>query len=202
LQQVFLTSISPAEYARQGVNFEFPVPDACLNPECLMPIPPKKHGFYERNCLDVTYRGRVLIIRYYCPFCGRTISYLPSFCLPYYQYSLAVIYMVIVNHIKSGMSYAGIIRHLRRHHPNLHLGLQHIEFYILRFLMNLHSIQIGLRQFLPDLALPDFGLDIKKGAKKILHIVNDGFSTIQTFSQRFFEQCKRSFLSPLQNSLA
>jgi hypothetical protein len=42
------------------VNFEFPVPDACLNPECLMPIPPKKHGFYERNCLDVTYRGRVL----------------------------------------------------------------------------------------------------------------------------------------------
>lgn len=202
MQQIFLTSVSPAEYVRQGVNFKFPVPDACLNPECLMPIPPKKHGFYERNCLDAIYRGQVLIRRYYCPFCGKTVSYLPSFCLPYYQYSLAVIYMIIVNHIESGMSYASIIRNLRKHNPNLHLSLQHVEFYILRFLMNLNSIQIGLRQFLPDLALPDFGLDIKKGAKKILYIVNGGFGTIQTFSQRFFEQCKRSFLSPLHNSLA
>lgn len=110
--------------------------------------------------------------------------------------------MVIVNHIESSMSYTQIIRHLREHHPKLHLGLAHVEFYIMRFLMNLHSIQIGLRQVLPDLALPDFGLDIKKGAKKILHIVNNGFGTIQTFSQRFFEQCKRPFLSPSHNSLA
>ncbi|MDD2300561.1 MAG: hypothetical protein PHU69_13125, partial [Fermentimonas sp.] len=46
---------------RQGVNFKFPVPDACPNPECLIPIPPKKHGFYERNCLDVTYRDYFMV---------------------------------------------------------------------------------------------------------------------------------------------
>lgn len=202
LQQIFLTLVSPAEYARQGVDFEFPIPDTCPNPECLMPIPPKKHGFYERNCLDFTYRGRILIRRYYCPYCGKTVSYLPSFCLPYYQYSLAVIYLVICNQIASNMSHAQIIRHFRKHHQNLHLYIQHIEFYLLRFLMNLTRIQIGLRQLLPGIPFPDFGLDIKKGAKKILYIVNDGFGTIQDFSQKFFEQCKRSFLSPLQNILA
>lgn len=202
MQRIFLTWVSPGEYARQGVNFEFPAPDTCPNPECLIPIAPKKHGFYERNCLDFCYHGRILIRRYYCPYCGKTVSYLPSFCLPYYQYSLAVIYLVITNHLESGMSYARIIREFRNIYPDLPIEIQHIEFYLLRFLMNLHSIQIGLRQFWPKLCLPDFGLDIKKGAEKILHIVNNRFGEIHTFSQRFFEQCKRSFMSPLQNILA
>ena len=157
MQQIFLTLVSPAEYARQGVDFEFPVPDTCPNPECLIPIPPKKHGFYERNCLDFTYRGRILIRRYYCPYCGKTVSYLPSFCLPYYQYSLAVIYLVICNQIESNMSYAQIIRHFRKHHQNLHLYIQHVEFYLLRFLMNLTPIQIGLRQLLPGIPFPEPG---------------------------------------------
>ena len=199
MQRIFLTSVSPYEYARQGVDFEFPVPDSCPNPECLMPIAPKKHGFYERNCLDFTYRGPILIRRYYCPYCGKTISYLPSFCLPYYQYSLAVIYLVLTKHIESDMSYSWILQQFKEKYQALQLEMQHIEFYMSRFLMNLHAIQVGLRQVWPDMALPDFGLDIKMGAKKILYIVNDGFGKIHTFSQRFFEQCKRSFMSPLQN---
>lgn len=202
MQRIFLTWVSPREYARQGEYFEFPAPETCPSPECLMPIPPKKHGFYERNCLDVTYCGSILIRRYYCPYCGKTVSYLPSFCLPYYQYSLTVIYLVIANYIESSISYAQISRQFRALYPDLQLEVQHIEFYLLRFLMNLHAIQIGLRQFWPDIALPDFGLDIKKGAEKILHIVIDGFGKIHTFSQKFFEQCKRSFMSPLQDILA
>lgn len=202
LQQIFLTSISVFEYAKQGTDFAFPVPDACPNPGCLMSIALKKHGFYERNCLDFTYRGAILIRRYYCPYCGKTVSYLPSFCLPYYQYSLAIIYLVLTNYIESNLSYGQISRKFKDGCLDLQIDRQHIEFYLLRFLMNLHVIQIGLRQFWPDIALPDLGLDIKKGAKKILNIVNDGFGETHTFSQRFFEQCKRSFMSPLQNILA
>lgn len=202
MQRIFLTSISSYEYAKQGVDFEFPVPNTCPNPECLIPVAPKKHGFYERTCLDFCYRGRILIRRYYCPYCGKTISYLPSFCLPYYQYSLGVIYLVLTKYIESSMSYARIRRQFRERYPDLQLDIQHIEFYLLRFLVNLHVIQVGLRHFRPDIALPDFGLDIKRGAKKIMHIVNDGFGETHTFSQRFFEQCKRSFMSPLRNILA
>jgi len=90
------------------------------------------------------------------------------------------------------MSYARIRRQFRERYPDLQLDIQHIEFYLLRFLVNLHVIQVGLRHFRPDIALPDFGLDIKV----------DGFGEIHTFSQRFFEQCKRSFMSPLRNILA
>ena len=49
----FLTWFSPYEYARQGVDFEFPAPETCPNPECLMPIAPKKHGFYCRRSLEM-----------------------------------------------------------------------------------------------------------------------------------------------------
>jgi len=158
--------VSPCEYARQGEDFDFPVPKTCPNPECLIPIPLKKHGFYKRNCLDFTYRGSILIRRYYCPYCGKTVSYLPSFCLLYYQYSLAVIYLVITNYIESNRSYAQILRQFKAHYPDLHLCMQHIEFYLLRFLMNLHTIQIGLKQFWSDMALPDPGPNIKKGSPK------------------------------------
>jgi len=34
LQQIFFTSLSPEKYARQGENFEFPVPETCPNPAC------------------------------------------------------------------------------------------------------------------------------------------------------------------------
>jgi len=162
LQQIFLTSRSPEEYARQGENFEFPVPERCPNPACMVPIPPKKHGFYQRNCLDFNYRGRIIIRRYYCPYCGKTVSYLPSFCLPYYQYSLAIIYLILVSYFSANMSYSSILSHL----------------------------------------IPDYGLDVKKGAEKMLCIVNNGFAKIQNFSTKFFEQCKRSFLSPLHDILA
>lgn len=202
MQQIFEVDVSPRDYARQGMNFNFPTPNACPNPECLIPIPPKKHGFYERNSLGFCYRGKIIIRRYYCPCCGKTISYLPSFCLPYFQYTLAVIFQVLVEHLIAAMSYNRIIQKFKRKHNKLHLQTQHIAFYILRLLMNLNAIQIGLRQLKPDISLPEFGLDIKKGAKKILHIVKYGFQETHTFSGMFFKQCNRSFLSPLQIILA
>ncbi|MCL6558094.1 MAG: hypothetical protein K6U74_04690 [Firmicutes bacterium] len=35
-----------------GREFPFPRPLSCPNPKCLLPIPPKPHGFYTRNCFD------------------------------------------------------------------------------------------------------------------------------------------------------
>lgn len=196
MQEIFEVDVSPSEYARQGINFEFPVPKSCPNPECLIPISPKKHGFYERNSLGFCYCGKIIIRRYYCPYCGKTISYLPSFCLPYFQYSLAIIYQILSEYLVALNSYSRIIKKFKRKHNKLSLESQHIAFYILRFLMNLNTIQVGLRQLKPEILLPKFGLDIKKGAQKILHIVKYGFKEIHTFSGMFFKQCNRSFMSP------
>ncbi|WP_220427500.1 DUF6431 domain-containing protein [Desulfotruncus alcoholivorax] len=91
MQQIFYTTATPEEYQRIGKNFPFPVPDSCPNPECLIKVPPQKHSFYERNIIDTNFCGRILIRRYYCKHCGKTISYLPSFCLPYFQYTVEII---------------------------------------------------------------------------------------------------------------
>src|SRR5690606_21514550 len=51
-----------------------------------------KHGFYKRFYLDGLSFWRILIRRYCCTRCGTTISFLPSFCVPKFQYSLCLLW--------------------------------------------------------------------------------------------------------------
>jgi len=87
MQEIFYTLATPEEYFYQGRKFPFPKPQKCLQPDCLISIPPKKHGFYSRNAIEPNFLERIGIRRYYCEYCGKTISYLPCFCLPYIQYT-------------------------------------------------------------------------------------------------------------------
>jgi len=166
-------------------------PESCSNPGCKIPIPPKKHDFYKRNCIDIGYAVRIKIRRYYCPHCGMTFSYLPAFCLPYFQYSLRIIFLILRCHFFKMLSFlSGFI-----HSHQLSLQRQHRQFYTRRFLVNLKRIQIVLRELSPGLVLPD-NQDIRTGAQKVLRIIRRGFTTILTFSQRFSAQCNHSFMTP------
>jgi hypothetical protein len=168
-----------------------PRPESCLNPACKIPIPPKKHAFYERNCIDLECAIRIKIRRYYCPHCGMTFSYLPAFCLPYFQYSSRIIFLTLRCHFLKTLSF--LIRLIEAH--QLGLQRQHRQFYARRFRANLKRIQIVLRELIPGLLLPD-DQDIEKGAQKVLRIIRRGFITIPTFSHRFFAQCNHSFMTP------
>ncbi len=196
MQQIMLTSVSPREYVRQGRAFAFPVPQSCPHSDCLAPIPLKKHGFYVRYLIDTGFYGEILIRRYYCPYCGRTVSYLPSFCLPYYQYSLIVIYLVLMGYFQADRSKTQILVHIRARYGHVHWKEQHLTFYIQRFIWNLNRIKVGIRQLLPQAILPEEMQDKRIGAKKVLAIIKAGFIDIQPFSQRFFDCCRHSFLSP------
>jgi hypothetical protein len=59
---------------------------------CCRKHPLHRHGTYSRNVYDLLL-GFILIpiLRYYCPRCGHTVSFLPSFCVPHKQYSAGVI---------------------------------------------------------------------------------------------------------------
>jgi hypothetical protein len=72
----------------------------------------------------------------------------------------------------------------------------HLQFYVRRFLNNLNRIKVGLRQLLPGTGLPPDEQDKRKGAQKVLGIVATGFPQIQTFSTRYYAQCKYSFMAP------
>ena len=190
MQKIFYTSVSPEEYHRLGKDFPFPVPDFC--PHCLVKIAPQKHGFYQRNIITGNFQGRILIRRYHCKYCGKTVSYLPSFCLPYFQYTVEVIY--------TALWYILVFCYSLRTSLQLLKGLfwapAHLQFYTRRFLANLNRIKLGLRQLLPRVELPGENLGKREGAKKVLHIVAAGFARIQTFSTRFSAQCGYSFLAP------
>lgn len=78
---------------------------------------------------------------------------------------------------------------------------QHLKFYTVRFVANLKAITMGLRQLLRDVSFLD-NEDMRKGAQKLLDTITAGFEEIQFFSQRFFAQCGRAFMAPLQIDLA
>lgn len=192
MQLIFHTDLTPKEYSKlTDIDNVVPRPESCLNPACKFPIPPKKHDFYERNCIDIDFAGRIRIRRYYCPYCGMTFSYLPAFCLPFFQYSLRIIVLNLQCHFYSLLPF--LVAFIEAH--QLNLQRQHRQFYARRFLANLKRIQIVLRELLPGLILPD-EKDIRREAKKLLRIVHHGFTQIQTFSLRFFAQCNHSFMAP------
>lgn len=196
MQQIMPIAESPQEYVSLGRAFPFPEPESCPYSDCLVPIPLKKHGFYVRYLIDANFHGEILIRRYYCPYCGRTVSYLPSFCLPYFQYSLLMIYLVLSGYFLNEFSLAQILAEIRANHKHVHWEEQHLSLYIRRFLENLNRIKVGIRQLLPEVILPEEGPDKDKGIKKVLTIIKSGFKDIQTFTQRFFDSCRHSFMSP------
>lgn len=192
MQQIFYTTASPEEYQHMGKNFPFPVPDSCPNPECLVKVPPQKHSFYKRNAIDANFSGRILIRRYYCKHCGKTISYLPSFCLPYFQYTVEIILTALCYVLDSNHSLRACLELLN------YLGWapSHLQFYVRHFLNNLNRIKVGLRQLIPGISLPPDKQDKRKGAQEVLRIVTTGFPQIQTFATRFYTQCRYSFMAP------
>ncbi|WP_369800217.1 DUF6431 domain-containing protein [Anaerosalibacter sp. Marseille-P3206] len=51
-----------------------------------------RHGYYSRNVITKHCIRRISILRVKCPSCGNTHAILPSFLIPYYQYSLEFIF--------------------------------------------------------------------------------------------------------------
>lgn len=187
------------KYVADGTNFNFPTMKRCRNPKCLIHRPPKKHGFYWRYYIGPKGLYRIPIRRYYCTHCGVTFSFLPSFCFSFYQYCSTVISEILVERFIRARSYASILGTIKQSYPDLDICLSHIKLYTKRFLVNLQTIEIVLRN--------TDGVSIsltkesghKNRARKILNVVLAEWETIQTLAKVFLEQCHRSFLSPKSN---
>lgn len=91
MQKIFDTNAPPLSFAERNGKLFPKAPEKCPNPGCQMPIAMKKHGFYERYIISQEYSGYIYIRRYLCTCCGRTLSYLPSFAIPYFQYAICYI---------------------------------------------------------------------------------------------------------------
>ncbi|WP_198006914.1 DUF6431 domain-containing protein [Desulforamulus reducens] len=78
--------LNAEEYANRGTQNDFPQIDRC--PHCKGLVTLQRHGFYWRNAIEGESLYHIPICRLKCPSCKKTVSLLPDFLIPYYQYTL------------------------------------------------------------------------------------------------------------------
>ncbi len=77
-----------------------------------------RHGYYFRNVITRDVIARIPILRLKCPSCNKTRSVLPSFLIPYYQYSFNVIFEVLYLSYVVKDSYSKIVCKFNKSNPN------------------------------------------------------------------------------------
>ena len=97
MQQIFDAGCSPMMYQMQGKSYSFPDLSTTLCPMCRGGFL-RKHGFYERNLVEIGFDGLIQVRRHICDACGKTVSLLPSFCHPRRTYSIFVIIGILTEH--------------------------------------------------------------------------------------------------------
>ncbi|MDN5317024.1 MAG: hypothetical protein PWR08_1148 [Thermoanaerobacterium sp.] len=181
------------EYLQKGKNYNFlSSPDRCPHSDCKCKVKLKKHGFYHRYYLDGAVCIKITIRRYICPVCKKTVSFLPDFCLPNFQYSLNMIISSLKKTLIRTRTLNSIISDFKRDFPHILFARQHIYFYTKRITNNLNFIIYGLRQIDPYIKMPKTGTE-RERAREILDVIN----IVPLFSQRFYDYCQKSFLAPL-----
>ncbi|MDI6601032.1 MAG: DUF6431 domain-containing protein, partial [Thermoanaerobacteraceae bacterium] len=106
------------EYLHKGKDYKFPEPpDICPHPDCKSRVRLKKHGFYYRYYSDGSRYIKIAIRRYICPVCRKTVSFLPDFCLPHFQYSIDLIVRSVKETISRDTTISSFIAKLREFSP-------------------------------------------------------------------------------------
>jgi len=143
VQILFDTEYSPQKYSNGAGQYP-EAPSRC--PHCNIPVKMHKHGFYKRYIIVIDYEGYIRIRRYICRGCGRTVSMLPSFCIPRYQYGMIVIILALLTAtVSNSTRYAGTKWPAR---PQT-LTRRHIIYYRNRVMQNRKQIQLGLNLMSP-----------------------------------------------------
>ena len=151
MQNVFISKQRPEDYLVSGNNTgEYPgAPSKCLFKDCGMPMPLKKHGFYTRYLLLSDFSGEIKIRRYICCICNRTVSMLPSFCLPQYTYGVELVVAIMTTAAETGSKRKTVKAHSG---ASKCLTRRHVAWYLSRLRQNRRLIEYGFNQLSPGSA--------------------------------------------------
>lgn len=169
MQILFETKDTPQMYA-EGRGSYPDTPLKCPHKDCHTPIKMRKHGYYERYISIKGYVGKIRVRRYKCAVCGRTVSMLPSFCVPWILHSAEVIIIALLIAVQVGsIRYAGTKWSER---PET-LTRRHIIYYRERIIRNRGRIQLALNLISPEFVeLKQIAGDLDWG-RKFLQAAND-----------------------------
>ena len=86
-----------------------------------------RHGYYSRNVITKYTIERINILRVKCPSCGKTHAILPSFLIPYYQYSLDFIFECLCLSFVLKNSYSKITSYFNKLNPKSSFNASNIS---------------------------------------------------------------------------
>lgn len=192
MQKIFITNAPPSSYAEKNEMLFPNAPEKCPMPGCQMPIEMKKHGFYKRYIISHGYSGYIHIRRYLCSCCGHTLSYLPSFVIPYFQYSVCYILGFLDGFFKAGKSLRQYVFWFRK--KNGDFSRRHFRYYISRLFKNKELIQYFLNLDCQGMIPEEDALNSQMFAKEFLRKA----LRLQphNFSYRFHNTTGKSILAP------
>lgn len=125
-------------------------PDSC--PQCSAKCPLTAHGFYRRTLIDVEFDDSIGVRRYLCLLCGRTVSLLPEFALPYLRCSVSVIVSFLTARLLRGRT----LREAACTASQPTMPYQRGQFWIRRFLKQALALCVALAVLTAVLPAPDF----------------------------------------------
>lgn len=163
--------MSPQQYFTEFDSLQISRPEKC--PNCGVPNSFHRHGRYWRNIVTDQYEERIPVARFRCKSCLLTVSMLPSFVLPRFQYSL----VCILNALSAIFLMNSSLTALQR-------------FYRRRFYQNANRIAMFFRDHMWQEAI---SADKKEKARKLVCMLT--VPTVETISQRFHQQYKRHFMA-------
>jgi transposase-like protein len=146
MQMILMTDMKAEDYNKWVKENDVPdIPTKC--PMCEKFTEFKKHGFYPRTAVTLEAIYLIYVRRYRCTKCGRTLSFLPQFCHPKFQYSILVIFLFLREILSStSVNIEFALRILRCSHSHIDIGRQHIRFYLQRLKVNLSKLELTARE--------------------------------------------------------
>ena len=197
MQNIFLSKTKPKDYVDKNGKGEYPnAPKKCPYGDCGVGVEMKKHGFYIRMVITLTFSGRIRIRRYICALCGRTLSMLPSFCLSGYTYSAEFV-ITLLQYVFNIGSIKKTVQQWCRF--GIEISRRLINKYMNRLHKNRRLIQYGINQISPDNIIKGRIPGDTDWTKSFVLGMRPKFSP--EFNVKFHNTTGKSFMS-LQNSIA
>lgn len=188
LQRIFDPKCSPAEYQKQGQSFQFPDLTIELCPHCKVDYL-KKHGYYERYLIDPGFEGEIIIRRFWCHNCWKTVSLLPSFCHPMRTYGIIAIVSVLKEfYLKTRVMCLAVINFFVA--TGVGCSRQQLLHYRRRIEKNLSRLISAITDIYALRAPPEKS-DINEKVRQLLSYIQKP----QDASLKIFEQTRATYLT-------
>jgi len=137
---------SVQQYLEQFANPNQHRPMEC--PQCQGKQPLIAHGFYPRTLADDAFDGILLVRRYLCRVCRRTVSLLPEFALPYLRSSITRIELFLIARLLDAKTLQAALP------PEA--PYQRGQFWVRRFRAKAEGLAAGLAGLIQPSPAPDF----------------------------------------------